>query len=223
MTKGCHNVKPRLQLNLLNNSTDDACDDPGLDNCGYNTNKQEGISWSRESSTLSMAMNNSLEDEKNEPKDMRTKPTKEMSPESKTERKFYEEDGEKWSRDFTDFGGILDVPLERDTIKSQKNPDMKSPDVLHDEMVNMKTTTESQTLSQYVPQSSKPERIATVKEKEDIATEMERVLVDTNDGIGTGVLFSRREPRSSKKKQSKSSTGSLKFCDLSDGEQDSTV
>jgi hypothetical protein len=68
-------------------------------------------------------------------------------------------------------------------------------------------------------QSSKPERIATMKEKEDFATEM----VDNNDRRGTGVVFKRREPRSSNKKQSKSSTGSLEFCDFSDGEQDSTV
>ena len=207
-TKGDHNVKPRLQLNLLNNSTDDS----GLSNFGYNTNKQEGISWSRESSTLSMAMNNSLVDDKNGPNHMRRKPTKEM----KTEKKFYKEDGEKWSRDFTDFGGIKDGSLERDTIKSQKNPDMKSPDFSHDEIVNMKTTTESRTLSQHVPQSSKPERITTMKEKEDFAAEMV-------DKRGTGVFFKRRESRSSNKKQSKSSKGSLEFCDFSDGEQDSTV
>jgi hypothetical protein len=183
MTKGDHNVKPR-QLSLLNNSTDDAFDDSGLDNFGYNTNKQEGISWSRESSTLSVAMNNSLVDDKNGPNNMRRKPTKEMAPESKT--------------------------------KSKKNTDMKSPDFSHDEIVNMKTTTESRNLSQYVPQSSKPERITTMKEKEDFATEMV-------DKRGTGVVFKRRESRSANKKQSKSSTGSLEFCDFSDGEQDSTV
>jgi hypothetical protein len=180
MTKGDHNGKPRLQLNLLNNSTDDS----GLSNFGYNANKQEGISWSRESSTLSMAMNNSLVDDKNGPNNMRRKPTKEMAPESKT--------------------------------KSKKNTDMKSPDFSHDEIVNMKTTTESRNLSQYVPQSSKPERITTMKEKEDFATEMV-------DKRGTGVVFKRRESRSANKKQSKSSTGSLEFCDFSDGEQDSTV
>lgn len=206
ITKGDHNVKPRLQLNLLNNSTDDS----GLSNFGYNTNKQEGISWSRESSTLSMAMNNSLVDDKNGPNHIRRKPTKEM----KTEKKFYKEDGEKWSRNFIDFGGIED--LERDTIKSQKNPDMKSPDFLHNKIVNMKTTTESRTLSQHVPQSSKPERITTMKEKEAFAAEMV-------DKRGTGVVFKRRESRSANKKQSKSSTGSLEFCDFSDGEQDSTV
>lgn len=216
MTKGDHNVKPRLQQSLLNNSTDDVLDDSGLNNFGYNTNKQEGISWSRESSTLSMAMNNSLVNDKNGPKDMRRKPTKDMAPESKTEKKFY---GEKWSGDFKDFGGILDIPLERDTIKSQKNTDMKSLDLSPDEMVNMKKTTESKTLSQNVPQSSKPERITTMKEKEDFATEM----VDKIDRRGTGVVFKRRESRSSNKKQSKSSTGTLDFCDFSDGEQDSTV
>ena len=216
MTKRDHNVKPR-QLSLLNNSTDDVFDDSCLNNFGYNTNKQEGISWSRESSTLSMKMNNSLVNDG--PRDMRRSPTSEMSPESKTERTFYKEVGEKWSRDFTDFAGVGDGSLERDTIKSKKNMDMKSPDFSHNEMVNMKTTTESKTLSQYVPQSSKPERIATMKEKEDFATEM----VDNNDRRGTGVVFKRREPRSSNKKQSKSSTGSLEFCDFSDGEQDSTV
>ena len=130
---------PKRQLSLLNNSTDDAFDDSGLDNFGYITNKQKGISWSRESSTLSVAMNNSLVDDKNGPNHIRRKPTKEM----KTEKKFCKEDGEKWSRDFTDF-----------------------------------------------------------------ATEMV-------DKRGTGVVFN--------KKQSKSSTGSLEFCDFSDGEQDSTV
>ena len=142
---------PKRQLSLLNNSTDGAFDDSGLDNFGYITNKQKGISWSRESSTLSVAMSNSLVDDKNGPNNMRRKPTKEMAPESKTENKFYKEEGEKLSGDFTDF-----------------------------------------------------------------ATEMV-------DKRGTGVVFKRREPRSSNKKQSKSSTGSLEFCDFSDGEQDSTV
>jgi hypothetical protein len=96
-------------------------------------------------------MSNSLVEDKNGPNNMRRKPTKEMAPESKTEKKFYKEEGEKWSGDFTDF-----------------------------------------------------------------ATEMV-------DKRGTGVVFKRREPRSSNKKQSKSSTGSLEFCDFSDGEQDSTV
>jgi hypothetical protein len=39
-----------------------------------------------------------------------------MSPESKTERTFHKEVGEKWSRDFTDFAGVGDGSLERVTF-----------------------------------------------------------------------------------------------------------